>query len=369
MVEHAADFEWRGEGEEAEISLYAPDEAVAEASFERVLPATRLPGVLGPVYVASSGVSRGFGWVAASETHAAPGLVSAPEWGLLLVADAPVESVGAPPDEAPHLIGRRLSEVALPDIGEAEVRRLVETGVPWAAEKGLIEEEDLSLFAVNASDADSLGRRSLAAGARDWTRSGRVRALRVAKTLDSKGAEALGLEPGALALVVSVGGEDLGRLALTSHRERISAGTEAGDFGAPGDLPAAPVDTGEARDLMAAVAAAANYAAGRAALLAYALRRALVEAGTLHLRAAWAVGGLGERDGWVLHRNGLAAVGAGETLAAGLTVAAGTGAMLGSVPPFEAPEEDGRWAWEEAGLLERWTILEPLGSRSGEVVG
>ena len=369
MVEHAADFEWRGEGEEAEISLYAPDGVTAEASFERVLPAVRLPGVLSPVYAASSGTSRGFGWVAASETHAAPDLVSAPEWSLLLVADAPVESVGVPPDEAPRLIGRKLSEVVLPDIGEAEVRRLAETGALWAAEEGLIEEVDLPLFAADTSDADSLGRRSLAAGARDWTRPGQVRALQVAEILDSEGAEALGLEPGALVLVVSVGAEDLGRLAFLSHCERISVRTAAGDFGAPDDLPAAPVDTEEARDLLAAAVAAANYAAGRAALLTYALRRALREAGSLGFRAAWAVGGFEERDGWVLHRNGLAAVGARETLSTGLTIAAGTSEMLGSVPPFEVPEENGRWVWEEAGLLERWAVLEPLGGRSGEVVG
>jgi hypothetical protein len=285
------------------------------------------------------------------------------------VAEAPVESVGALPDEAPRLIGCRLSEVALLDIGEAEVRRLAETGALWAAEEGLIEEEDLPLFAADASDADSLGRRSLAAGARDWTRPGQVRALRVAEILDSEGAEALGLEPGALALVVSAGAEDLDRLALVSHRERISARTAAGDFGAPDDLPAVPMDTGEARDLLAAAVAAANYAAGRAALLTYALRQALREVGSLGLRVAWAVGGLEERDGWVLHRNGLSAVGARDTLAAGLTIAAGTGKMLGSVPPFEVPEEDGRWVWEEAGLLERWAVLEPLGGWSGEVVG
>jgi hypothetical protein len=81
------------------------------------------------------------------------------------------------------------------------------------------------------------------------------------------------------------------------------------------------------------------------------------------------VGGFEERNGWVLHRNGLAAVGARETLSTGLTIAAGTGEMLGSAPPFEVPEEDGRWAWEEAGLLERLAVLEPLGGRSGEVVG
>src|SRR5215212_3598366 len=187
MVEHAEDFEWRGEGEDAEIALYASDEAAAEAFFERVLPAARLPGVLSPVCAAASGLSREFGWVAASETHAAPDLISAPEWGLLLVADAPVESIGAPLAEAPRLI----------------------------------EEDDLPLFAAHASDADFLGRRALAAGTRDWTKPGLVRALRVVESLNPEGAEALGLEPGALALVVSVGAEDLGRLALASHRERI----------------------------------------------------------------------------------------------------------------------------------------------------
>jgi tRNA-splicing ligase RtcB len=367
MVEHVADFEWRGEGEEAEIALYASNGAAAEAFFERVLPAARLPGVLSPVCAVASGLSGEFGWVAASETHVAPDLITAPEWGLLLVAEAPVESIGAPLNEAPHLIGRGLSEVALPNIGETEARRLTETGALWAAEEGLIEEDDLPLFAAHASDADSLGRRALAAGTRDWTRPGLVRALRVVEGLDPEGAEALGLGLGALALVVSVGAEDLGRFALASHRERISTRTGAADFGSPAGLPAAPVDTGEARDLLVAVAAAANYAAGRAALLVYALRRALGEVGTLGVRAAWAVGGFEERDRRVLHRNGLAAAGAGAALTVGRTVAAGTGEMLGSVPSFEIPEEDGRWAWEEAGLLERWALLEPLGGRSGEV--
>src|SRR5918911_5016708 len=125
MAEHAADFEWRGEGEDAEVVLYAPDSATAGWAFEQALPAARLPGVVSPIYAASSrlvGVLPGFGWVAASETHAAPDLISAPEWGLLLVADVPVEGMGAPLAEAPRLIGRGLSEVPVPNIGEMEVR-------------------------------------------------------------------------------------------------------------------------------------------------------------------------------------------------------------------------------------------------------
>lgn len=366
MTENVADFEWRGEGEGAEIVLYAPNSAVAEIAFERALPAARLPGVTSPVYAAASSgesrPSRSFGWAVASETHAAPDLVSAPEWGLLLVAEALVEGVGES-GEVSRLVSRRLSEVALPGIrSDAEVRRVSESGASWAAEEGLIEEEDLPFLAPGFADADALGRRSLSAGARDWTRPGTLRSFRVTELLDLDGAGELGLEEGTLALVVLTGAEDLGRLALAGHRERILARTASGDFGDPGDFPAAPVDTEEARDLLAVTGAAGNYAAGRAALVVYALRRALGgDVGALHFRAAWAIGGFEERSGTVLHRDGLAATQEGEVLVSGRSVAAGTGGMLESAPPFEVAEEDGRWPWEEAGILARRALLEPLG--------
>jgi tRNA-splicing ligase RtcB len=193
-----------------------------------------------------------------------------------------------------------------------------------------------------------------------------LRAFRVARILDLEEVGEMGLEAGALALTISAGAEDLGRLTLAGHRERILARTVSGDFGVPVDLPAAPVYAEEAWDLLAAVGAAANYATGRAALIVYALRRALVGdvVGTLRLRAVWKVGGLEEREGTVLHRNGLAVAGDGEALVVGHSVAAGTGAMLDSAPPFGVAEEGERWPWEEAGILARWAILEPLGSRS-----
>jgi tRNA-splicing ligase RtcB len=365
MTEHAGDFEWRAEGEDAEVVLYAPDSAIADWAFEHVLPVARLPGVVSPVYVAASSrllsVSSGFGWVAASETHVAPDLTSAPEWGLLLTTDMPVQGIGAL-EEVPRLISRRLSNVVLPNIGEVGVRKVTELGVLWAAEEGLIEEEDLTLFAQSAGDADALGRRSLSAGTRDWTRPGEVHCMRVGGILDSERAEELGLVPGALAFVVSTGAEDLGRIAIAGHRERILARATSGDFGAPVGLPAVPVDAEEARDLVVAIDAAANYAAGRAALALYGLRRALRDLGALQLQAAWTVGGLGERGECSLHRNNLVAAGSEEVLVAGRMLAAGTGEMLESAPPFDVAEEDGLWPWEEVGILTRWAILEPLGN-------
>jgi tRNA-splicing ligase RtcB len=357
MVERAAAYEWRGEGEGAEIVLYAPDARVAGSVFERILPAARLPGVESPVHAAAS--PKGLGWVAVSASHAAPDLTSIPVRGLLLVADAALGSLAVPPEEVP----RRLSEVRLPRLTGAGIRRICEAGARAAAEDGLIEEEDLPLLEPVAGDADALGRRAISAGDRDWGRPGEAYAYGVGEVLDAGAIESSGLYGGAFVLVVSAGAGDLGRLALAGHKERIAGRVRGGEFGVEEGLPAAPVEAGEAADLLAALHAAANFADGRAALLVYALRRVLKEfAGGLSLRAAWRVGGVEEREGSLAHRANLAAAVDGEVLVSGGSVVAGTGKMSGSVPPFGAPE--GGYPWEEAGLLERLAALDPPEGKS-----
>ncbi len=360
MVEHAADFEWRGEGEDAEIILYAPDAATAQQVFEQTLPAATLPGVLSPVQAAASG--SGLGWISASETHGAPDLISAPARGLLLVAASAAE-LGVPPGEAVNFILRNLSEVSLPRFGEAEVRRAAEAGAFWAAEEGLISEEDLALFGDHApGEPDALPRRALSAGVRDLDRPGRTSIYGVVEILDTERAEVLDLSTGALALSVQTGPEDLGRLALAAHRERILDRIWSGDFGATAELPAAPLETEEAADLLAATQAIANYADARAALRLYELRRALDGEGRLELRAAWRLGGLAQEDGLLLHRRNLATAERENALVARNFVAAGTGAMRASAPPFGPNPEEDSWAWEEAGLLERVASLGPVES-------
>jgi len=374
VADHASEFEWRADGEEAELVVHAPDARTADRALERAFPATLLPGAESPLHAvaaASPTVRAGlsFGLAAASGTHAAPALAGAPVRGLLLAAEVAATDLGMPTAELPRLVERRLSEVALPNVGDAEVRALAERGALWAAEAGLVEEEDLPHLSAPpgqaAGDPDALGRRALLAGARDWTRPGRVGAFRVAEVLDADGADSLGLGVGALVFVLVAGGEDLGRLGLAVHAERISTRLNAGaDFGSSRALPAAPLDSEEARDLLAASAAAANYATGRAALLTHALRRALGNeiAGSLSPRAGWAIGGFsGAQGASLLHRDGLAAVGEGAAFVSGTSVAAGTGAMRENAPPFDAPPtEDGRHPWEEAGLLARWVALAPL---------
>lgn len=360
MVEHAEEFLWSGEGEGAEILVHAPDEGTAERAFARTLPAADLPGVRSPIHAAASGE---LGWAAASETHAAPDLVSVPARGLLLVAGA--ERPGVPASGLTGYALRGLAEAgpSLPSLNAAGVRRACEEGAFAAAESGLVEEEDLAYLGALEGDPDAPGRRALASGTRDWEEGFGLEAVVVGEILDRDGAEALDLRPGLLALVVRVGAGDLGRLALATHRDRIFARIRAGaDFGSGDELPAAPVETEEAADLLSAMNAARNFADARAARALYALRRVLGgPVGGLDARASWRIGGIEERDGLLVHRRNLIPAEARQPVVSGGAVAAGTGKMWLSAPPFGAPESEGRWPWEEAGLLERWVGLKPAG--------
>jgi len=348
--------------------LYAPDAATAEWAFEQTMPAAVLPGVVSPVHACASSFDLGhdlgldLGWVTASETHVAPGLISVPERGLLLVAGASAADFGVSSGEAGELISRNLSEeVSLPRLGGVEVRRAVEDGALWAAEEGLIFEEDLELFGAHTpGEPDALPRRALSAGARDFDRYRHPEVYEVTEVLDTEGAEVLGLSPGALVLSVRIASGDLGRLAFAAHRERILGRVWSGDFGATAELPAAPLETEEATDLLAAARAVANYADARAALRLYELRRALAGEGELALRAAWRLGGLAQEEaGSLLHRRNLATVERGNALVTWNFVAVGTGEMRESAPPFGPGVEKDTWAWEEARLLERIASLEP----------
>jgi tRNA-splicing ligase RtcB len=313
-----------------------------------------------PVYATASHVD--LGWAAASATHLAPDLLSAPLRGLLLVAGTRSENLGVPPQELMQRVLRELPEVGarLPSLNESGAGRLCESGARSAAEDGLIEEEDLPLLDVRPGDADAIGRRALAAAPREWAGGVEPDLRLVTEILDTEGAESLGLEEGALALVVKVDAGDLGRLALVAHRERILSRVRSGDFGATPELPAAPAGSGEAEDLVAALYAAANFADARAARTLWWLRRVLGgAAGGLDIRAAWRIGGIEAREGRVVHRSGLAWAESGHVLVCGSYAAAGTGNMWASAPPFGVPEEEGRWPWEEAGLLERLAMLDP----------
>ena len=363
MAERTGDYEWLIEGEDAGIVFYAPDESALDYPRLRssLGAATRLPGVVDPVYAAAS--PHGSGWVASSSSHVAPGLVSAPRAGILLAAEVPADRLGVPPGELTRLLGRSLSEVAMPRLSESELVSACESGAEWAAGEGLIEEEDLAVFGAPSGhgDPDALGRRALAAGAGEWDPrpGGGARVFEAGEILDSQAAEPLGISGGSLLVVASAGAGELGRLALEGHRQRMIS-REVSDADR---LVAAPRVMEEAADLLAADNAASGYARARASLLIYALRRALGEvAGNLTLACVWSAGGFEERGGLTLHRRSLARLGEGGALVCGGALALGAGAMMQSAPAFGA-EGEREWPWEEAGLLRRVALLREPGER------
>ncbi len=360
-MDHSEEFIWLADGEEAEVSVAAPDGATARAAFERASVAARLPGAVSPVCVAA--IPERGGWAAASATHVAPDLISIPSRSILLVADTPVANLGFPPEEAMNEILRiGLPELSTVRINAAGVGRVCEFGAEAAAEDAMIEEEDLAFLIPFSADSDSLGRRAVSAGEREWNEGVSIRLYEVGDVFDSEGMESRGIYAGMLAVEVAAGAGELGRIGISLHRERISDRIEAGEFDPPEDLPSAPLETEEASDFLSASRAAANFADARVSLAVYALRRAMREmAGRLDVRAAWRVGGIGEADGFIVHRRGFAEAGEGEALVSGGVLSVGMGTMYASVPLFGVSVEDGLWLWEEAGLLERWAGLDLLG--------
>ena len=257
MTERANEFEWRREGEEAEIIVTSPDASLVEAALERAAPFAELPGVVSPVHAAAS--PEDFGCVGASESHASATLFSTPERGVLLVVDAGAERPS--PEELTGLALRALSDARTSAPSEAYVRKLCEEGARAAAEEGLIEEEDLAFLSPSAADGDALGRGALAAGVGCWRElPGSVRGMVVVEVLDSDSAQELSVERGSISLVVRSGAGELGRVAQDAHRDRIRS--RAGQFGMEPGSAAAPAESGEAQDLISASGAAANFADG-----------------------------------------------------------------------------------------------------------
>lgn len=383
MMDHSEEFVWRGDGEEAEIVVYAPDADLARQGFVRARRAAALPGAESPVFCAIS--ESGYGHVLRSPAGVSPGLASPPERGLLLAAELPARELARRLGVEEERVGREVlrrfgdSVGGLPRPDAATLRRVCEVGAEVAAGEGVIEEEDLAFLGPLPGDGEAVGRRALLAGEREWGEVfAEIEPLRAVEVLDSEGFERFGVEPDVLLLRLRVGSGDLGRLAFRAHRERIAARVLSGTFDRVADptdgaqsLPVAPAGTEEVRDFLLASAAAANYADALISLSLLVCRRALGDVvGGLSVRTSWRVGGVLEEDGASTHRDGLAAAGEGDVLAVaarpgsepGGALCAALGTMGASAPPFSVQEDDeGRWPWEEVGLLGRLARLGAYG--------
>lgn len=355
--------------------VYAPDSAIAERGFERLNAAASVPGVEGEVCAAVSG--DGYGHVFGTGGGVAPGLVSVPGRGVLLSCEVTSEDFARRLGVAGHQVEKEVARrfggatYGMPRANAAFVRRVCEFGAEALASEGVIEEEDLAFLThVPGGDPEAAGRRALLSGEREWgERFATATPYFISEVFDSEALERAGLEPSRLVFGFGVPAVEMGRVAHSLHRERIISRISYGEFDFVGDpsgdggIAVAPPDTEEARDFVAASGAASNFSDALVALSLFVVRRALGGVvGDVVPVSSWRVGGVEESvDGGIIHRDGVAAVGEGSLVLSGGVFASGMGTMAKSAPTFGAGEDEGRWLWEEAGLLGRIATFEVFG--------
>ncbi|WP_119069507.1 hypothetical protein [Rubrobacter indicoceani] len=374
MIDNSEKFVYRRDGEEAEVVVYAPDGEAAERGFGRAVRAASMPGVEGTVHAAAA--ESGYGHAVVAGGSVSPEMVSAPERGVLLSCEVEAKDFARRLGVAEHQVNREVSRrigesvYGLPRPDRRSIRRACEAGAEELADAGVIEEEDLAFLGPLAADPEAAGRRALAAGEREWGRLfADVTPYSPSEVFDPDALEDSGFEAEGLLLFLSVGAGELGRLVFSLHRERFRSRILTRDFdfvrdpsGGVASLCVGPSESEEAGDFVAASASTANFSDALSALSLFVVRRALGGVlGGIEIRSSWRCGGILQRDGLMLHRDGLAAVEADGVFVCGGNLCSGKGEMESSAPSFYAPEPEGRWPWEEAGLVGRLARLKGFG--------
>ncbi|MTE20334.1 RtcB family protein [Streptomyces sp. TRM43335] len=281
--------------------VYATADLLPQASgdraLEQVAAVATLPGIV-RASCAMPDIHWGYGFpiggVAATDTEAG-GVVSPGGVGFdiscgvrLLAADTD-RDVLAPRlprlmdvlgDTVPRGMGRgglwRLS-------GRREMDELLAGGARYAVERGHGTPRDLEFCedrgVLEDADPSDVGERAAERGARQVGSLGSgnhfLEVQAVERVYDAPVAEAFGLRPGRVCVMIHTGSRGLGHQVCTDHvrvMDRVSAhyGIDLPDR----QLACAPVDSPEGRAYLRAMAAAANYGRANRQLLTEAVRRA-----------------------------------------------------------------------------------------------
>jgi tRNA-splicing ligase RtcB len=182
----------------------------------------------------------------------------------------------------------------LPAAGQAELDGILRRGSVYAVEHGYGEPDDLTFCedggAVAGADPDAVGHRALERGRGQLGSLGSgnhfLEVQAVDHIYDRATAEALGLRPGQLCVMIHSGSRGLGHQICTDFVRTMQSVMARYSISVPDEqLACAPVASPEGQRYLAAMAAAANYGRANRHLLAHAARRAFADAGLgpLHL--------------------------------------------------------------------------------------
>jgi tRNA-splicing ligase RtcB len=168
-------------------------------------------------------------------------------------------------------------------VAAGELDRVLERGAPWAVRRGLGWSSDLE----HCEEGGVLADADAAAVSPEAKRRGQdqlgtlgsgnhfLEVQEVEEVLDAEAAAALGLERGAVTVMIHCGSRGLGHQVCTDHVREVSRKLAGWGIQLPDrQLACAPLASEEARRYLAAMRAAANFAWANRQAIAHGVRRA-----------------------------------------------------------------------------------------------
>jgi tRNA-splicing ligase RtcB (3'-phosphate/5'-hydroxy nucleic acid ligase) len=272
-------------------------EAIAEdQSLEQLQNVATLPGVV-EAAIAMPDIHQGYGFPVGGLAATKPphGVVSPGGVGYdincgvrLLVAPFTAEELGARKERLVHEISRRAPAGAGRGAGirlrGRDLDRVLERGPAALVERGIGTADDVerteSRGRLDGADPGAVSPRARERGSDQLGTVGSgnhfIEVQRVDRVFAAADAAALGLNEGAVTFLIHSGSRGLGHQVCTDYVRRMDAAIERYRIALPDrQLACAPLSSEEAREYLAAMAAAANYAWANRAALAHAVREAV----------------------------------------------------------------------------------------------
>lgn len=271
-------------------------EAAADQSLQQVANVATLPGIVEASY-AMPDVHWGYGFpiggVAATEVDNG-GVVSPGGVGFdiscgvrLLIAPIDRHELSfhleMVMDALDRLVPRGMGRGAVWELGEPELRRVLQGGARAAVEAGYGDERDLERCedggVLEGADADAVSERALARGLHQVGSLGSgnhfLEVQVVEEVLDAVVASRFGLRVGQVCVMIHSGSRGLGHQVCTDAVAGMETAMRRYGLSVPDrQLACVPVRSPEGRAYLAAMAAAANYGRANRQLLSVVARRA-----------------------------------------------------------------------------------------------
>ena len=283
--------------------VYADAELLAairtDHSLDQLRNVATLPGIV-EAAIAMPDIHQGYGFpvggVAATELP--DGVVSPGGVGYdincgvrLLALDLDVGELGARKEQLVRRLARGMPTGAGRDgpipLKAAELDGVLRDGPAWLVrERGIGTEDDVahteSHGRLDGADPHRVSARARERGAGQLGTVGSgnhfVEVQRVERLFDAAAAEAFGLHEGQVTILIHSGSRGLGHQVCTDYVRRMDRNLARHGIVLPDrQLSCAPLDSGDGRDYLAAMAAAAAFAWSNRHALAHAARRAVAD--------------------------------------------------------------------------------------------